>query len=102
MLYHLKKTDLDFLAETCEPRRGSRAMIRTTVRHPQRGSHPPRRGGRQDPSWAMDPHTTRVKARGSETDPSRLRHQITEPTMGRGLDDEPWMGSSSLASRPPP
>uniref|UniRef100_M1DSF2 Uncharacterized protein n=1 Tax=Solanum tuberosum TaxID=4113 RepID=M1DSF2_SOLTU len=73
-----------------EPRQGSRTVKGTTVHKPARGSHPTRSGGPQDPSRAMDHHTSRSKARGSQTTLIRLRHQTTEPFTGRGHDDKPW------------
>ncbi|WMV25862.1 hypothetical protein MTR67_019247 [Solanum verrucosum] len=82
-----QKLDLDFSAEKGEPRWGSRTVIRTTVYHPHCGSHLPRSGGPRSPSRAVDHHISYGKACGYKVEPPGLRHQTTEPSTGRGLDD---------------
>ncbi|WMV29192.1 hypothetical protein MTR67_022577 [Solanum verrucosum] len=86
---------LDFSAEKCEPQRGSRAVIRTTVCHPHRGSHPPRRGGRRDASRAVGRLVeVRQSHQGSGVKPR-------SPTTGCGHDDGPWEGLSSFSQQIP-
>lgn len=67
---------MDFLAiETGEPRRGPRAVIKTTICHPHRGSHPPRNGGPRSLSGVVYHHTSREKARGRQAEQTKLRHR---------------------------
>ncbi|WMV07791.1 hypothetical protein MTR67_001176 [Solanum verrucosum] len=71
------------------------------VHHPHRGSLPPRSCGPRSPSWAVD--STGAVGRLAD---ARRSHQgsgilTTEPSTSSGLDDGPWMGPSSRASRPP-
>uniref|UniRef100_M1DNY9 Uncharacterized protein n=1 Tax=Solanum tuberosum TaxID=4113 RepID=M1DNY9_SOLTU len=64
---------LGLSAEKGEPRRGSQAMIRTTVSHPYCISHPPRSGGPRSPSRIVDHNMSRGKARGSKAEPPKAQ-----------------------------
>ncbi|WMV29826.1 hypothetical protein MTR67_023211 [Solanum verrucosum] len=78
-----------------EPWQGSRTVKGTIIYQPARGTHPPRSGGPRIPSQGADHYMSHKKAHGCQEEPTKLRHQTMEPTMNRGIEDGPWMGSLS-------
>ncbi|WMV41885.1 hypothetical protein MTR67_035270 [Solanum verrucosum] len=95
--------------EKGEPQRGSRAVNRTTVRLPHRGSHPTSYGGPQSPSRVVVPLTGHSYLCGSEPSdlspseepwwPSRSMVIHTGRGKARGW---PFLKSVATASRPRP